>query len=399
MPESHHGDPGPVRAGPGPLAGLTVLEIGGIGPAPFCGMVLADLGADVVVVDRPPAARADAPLEVPADPLRRGKRSIAVDLKSPAGVEVVLRLVAGVDSALEGFRPGVAERLGVGPRACQQRNRRLVYGRMTGWGQTGPNAFEAGHDINYLALSGMLSAIGRQGERPVAPLNLVGDFGGGGIQLALGMVAAMLAAQRTGEGQVVDAAMVDGATLLGVSIFGMRAAGLWNDVRGTNVLDSGAPFYDVYECADGRYLALGAIEAKFYARLSDGLGFAVDELPGQWDRGAWPAVKQRFAERIAERTRDDWVAAFDGVDACVTPVLDLDEARWHPHNRARDLFIEVAGIVQPRTAPRFEGTPLALPADPPEPGSDTIAVLAAAGIAADEIAALREQGIVGSVAP
>ncbi len=350
-------------AGQGPLVGLKVVELAGIGPAPFCGMVLADLGADVVRVDRPGAraARIAAGIES-ADPrfdvLHRGRPVVAMDLKSADGRARVLDLVAQADALVEGFRPGVMERLGVGPDACLARNPRLVYGRMTGWGQDGPLAATTGHDVDYLAISGALSAIGARGGEPVVPLNLVADFGGGGMLLLAGVLAALWQAQRTGRGQVVDAAMSDGCALLASLLYGMRAAGAWSLERGANLLDGGAPFYGTYRCADGRHVAVGAIEPQFFTALRDGLGLADEALfDAQLDRARWPAQRTRLADVFATRTRDDWCRAFDGTDACVAPVLDWDEAPAHPHHRARDTFVEVDGVMQPSAAPRFSRTP------------------------------------------
>ncbi|HET6952606.1 MAG TPA: CaiB/BaiF CoA-transferase family protein [Acidimicrobiales bacterium] len=374
----------------GPLAGLRVVELAGIGPAPFAGMVLADLGADVTRVDRPGVPNAAARMEV----LNRGRRSIAVDLKHPDAAAVVLRLVAGADALIEGFRPGVAERLGVGPDPCLARNPRLVYGRMTGWGQEGPYAAEAGHDITYAAVAGALAHIGRAGQPPTPPLNLVADFGGGGMLLALGVVSAVLAAQRTGGGQVVDAAMVDGVALLMAPFFVGFRSGYFSDDRGTNLLDSGAPFYDCYACADGRYVAVGALEPQFFAALLAGLGLDPGELGPQYDRAGWPAMRRRLAERFAARARDEWVALFAGRDACVAPVLTTGETAADPHLAARGTVVEVAGVPQPAPAPRFSATPAALGLPPPGPGEHTDEILSGAGYSPSEIAALRAAGTV-----
>jgi alpha-methylacyl-CoA racemase len=375
---------------PGPLAGVRVVELAGIGPVPFAGMVLADLGADVVRVDRPGRPGAVARMEV----LNRGRRSIAVDLKHPDGVEVVLRLAAGADALIEGFRPGVAERLGVGPEACRSRNRLLVYGRMTGWGQEGPYAAEAGHDITYAAVAGALAHIGRAGQAPTPPLNLVADFGGGGMLLAVGIVSALLAARRTGEGQVVDAAMVDGVALLMAPFFAGFRSGYFTAERGTNLLDSGAPFYDCYACADGRWVAVGALEPQFFAALVAGLGLDPDELGGQHDRAGWPEMRRRFAAAFATRRRDDWVAHFAGRDACVAPVLTTEETFADPHLAARATVVEVDGVPQPAPAPRFAATPATLDRPPPSPGEHTDQLLAEAGYAPGEAAALRAAGTV-----
>jgi alpha-methylacyl-CoA racemase len=362
-----------TRVSGGPLAGLRVVELAGIGPAPHCAMLLADLGADVVRVDRagtPPQLGVDG-----ADLLNRGKRSIAVDLKQELGPEVVLRLVERADVLLEGYRPGVAERLGVGPEACLARNPRLVYGRMTGWGQEGPLAHTAGHDITYLALTGTLHAIGRAGGPPQVPLNLVGDFGGGSLYLAVGVLAALREVDRSGQGQVVDAAIVDGAAHLAALIHGMAAAGGWRDRRGVNLLDTGAPFYDVYETSDGGHVAVGPLEGRFYAELVRVLEVG-DDAPAQLDVAAWPRLREVLAARFATRTRDEWAAVFEGTDACVAPVLSLREAPSHPHLAARGTFVEEHGVTQPAPAPRFSATPARLTTPPAQPGEHTKDVLA-----------------------
>ena len=378
----------------GPLEGVRIIELAGIGPSPFAGMMLADAGADVIRIDRIERSRGSAPDAPHVDLLNRGRRSVAVDLKHPAGVALVLRLVEQADGLMEGFRPGVAERLGLGPDPCLTRNPKLVYGRMTGWGLDGPLAARAGHDIDYIALAGALEPLGRAGERPVPPLNLVGDFGGGGMLLAYGMVCALLAAGRTGEGQVVDAAMVDGAAALMTMVYMLRQAGAWQDERGTNLLDTGAHFYEVYETSDGRYVAVGAIEPQFYAALLAGLGLEGEELPGQMDRARWPEMKDRFARIFATRTRDEWETVFAGTDACVTPVLGVAEAPVHPHNAARGTFVEVGGVVQPGPAPRFSRTPSAVRRPPPHPGQWADEALADWGVPAEEVTALRESGAV-----
>jgi len=353
-PTSRAAGAGPPRddAVARPLAGVRVVELAGIGPGPFCGMMLADAGAEVTVVRRPgghPDAWGASPV------LDRGRVVVEHDLKEPAGVAAVLDLVAGADALIEGFRPGVAERLGLGPAACRARNPRLVYGRMTGWGQDGPRARTAGHDITYLATTGLLHAIGRAGQPPVPPLNLLGDFGGGGMLLAFGLVAALLDAQRSGRGRVVDAAIVDGAGLLAGMVHGMLARGEWEDERGANLLDGGAPFYDAYRCADGRFVAVGALEPRFYAELIERLGLAGDPACAvdHLDRATWPGIRARLTEVFASRTRADWQARFDGSDACVAPVLSLHEAAEDPHNAARGLLPEVDGVRQPAPAPRF----------------------------------------------
>ena len=375
----------------GPLHGVRVIELESLAPAPFGCMVLADLGADVLRVDRPVAA--GHPVVRPTDPLVRGRRSIRLNLKDPAGLAVLLRLLDSADVLVEGYRPGVAERLGCGPDVCLDRNPRLVYARMTGWGQDGPLAAAAGHDIDYLAVAGSLDPIGRAGERPVPPLNLVGDFGGGGMLLAVGVLAALLERERSGRGQVVDAAMVDGAALLATFIHGLRASGAWRDERGSNLLDGGAPFYDTYQTADGKFVAVGALEAKFYAELIQRLELDVSDLPPQLDPAGWPALRERLTAAFAARTQAEWVAVFDGSDACVTPVLSMADAPSHPHNQARGTFIEVGGVCQPAPAPRFSRTPATTPDPPPVPGSDTEAVLTALGYSPAEITQLHDAQI------
>jgi alpha-methylacyl-CoA racemase len=383
----------------GPLAGYRVIEIAGIGPGPFAGMMLADMGADVLRVDRAQAVSAETPSRPSLDLLNRSRRSVGIDLKHPDGVEAVLRLAQQADALIEGFRPGVTERLGIGPEDCLARNPRLVYGRMTGWGQDGPYAQAAGHDINYIALAGTLHPIGRAGDRPVPPLNLVGDFGGGGMLLAFGVVCGLLEASRSGQGQVIDAAMVDGASLLATMIHSLVAIGLWQPDRGTNVLDTGAPFYEVYECSDGGYVALGALEPQFYAELLrlTGLGEDVDgggALPHQMDRSQWPDMKERFAALFRTKTRDEWCALMEHTDACFAPVLSMAEAPRHPHNLQRGTFAEVAGTVQPAPAPRFSRTPGAISSPPPHAGQHTDEALADWGFAPAEVAKLRDTGAI-----
>ncbi|HEY8202395.1 MAG TPA: CaiB/BaiF CoA-transferase family protein [Actinomycetota bacterium] len=374
----------------GPLSGLRVVEIASLAPAPFGCMVLSDLGAEVLRVGR------GAPTVLgPGNPLERGRRSIVADLKRARGPELVLRLVEGADVLVEGFRPGVAERLGIGPDECLARNPRLIYARMTGWGQDGPLAGRAGHDIDYIALSGALHPIGPADRPPTPPLNYVGDFGGGGMLLAVGILAALYERERSGRGQVVDAAMVDGSALLGAFLHGLQAAGLWSWERGGNLLDGSAPFYTTYATADGGYVAVGALEPQFYAALLEGLGLAGEDLPPQSDRAAWPAVKERFAGIFATRSRDEWAARFAGTDACVAPVLSPAEAPAHPHNASRGIFVEVNGVTQPAPAPRFSRTPSAAPVSSPEPGEDSDAALAGWGFTAEEIAALRRDGALG----
>ncbi|MCU1452545.1 MAG: carnitine dehydratase [Acidimicrobiales bacterium] len=378
----------------GPLSGVKVVEIAGIGPGPFCAMLLSDLGADVVRIDRSSNVLGGDPATPPGDVLNRGRRSVAVDLKHPDGVATVLDLVAEADALIEGFRPGVMERLGLGPDACRERNPRLVYGRMTGWGQDGPYARTAGHDINYIALAGALEPIGRRGGPPVPPLNLVGDFGGGGMLLALGIAAALVEAGRSGEGQVVDAAMVDGAAILTTMFHAFRAMGIWDDERGTNMLDSGAHFYDVYETADGKYVSIGSIEPQFYAELLKHTGLDGEDLPWQHDKAHWPELKDRMAAIFKVKTRDEWCEIMEGTDVCFAPVLSLAEAPTHPHNVHRGTFTEVAGIVQPSPAPRFDRTPAEIQRPPAHAGQDTDEVLADWGIAPDRIAALRSSGAI-----
>jgi alpha-methylacyl-CoA racemase len=344
----------------GPLAGLKVVELAGIGPGPHAAMVLADLGADVVRIDRPRRGP-DLGGETVADPTLRGRRRLAADLKDPAGKAAVLSLIERADVLVEGYRPGVTERLGLGPADCHARNPKLVYARMTGWGQDGPLAQRAGHDINYISLTGLLHAIGRPGERPVPPLNLVGDFGGGSMLLLVGILSALWEAQRSGQGQVVDAAMVDGASLLGQMFWGFLAQKIWVDEPGVNMLDGGAPFYDTYTCADGRHVAVGAIEPQFYAAMLEGLGLTGADLPGQHDREQWPALKARFAEVFATRSRDEWAEVFAGTDACVTPVLAFGEVAAHPHLAARSTIVDPGGVAQAAPAPRFSRTATAVP--------------------------------------
>ncbi len=366
-----------TAAGHGPLRGVRVVELAGIGPGPFAAMLLADLGADVVRVDRVSAVDAGDSLDL----LNRGKRSIAVDLKHPDGAEVVLSLVERAAILIEGWRPGVAERLGVGPAAALARNPALVYGRMTGWGQDGPLAPSAGHDIDYIALAGGLHPIGRAGGPPQIPLNLVGDFGGGSLYLVVGALAALHVAATTGRGQVVDAAFVDGVAHLTTMFSSLLHVGLWTAQRGENLLDSGAPYYDVYETADGGHVAVGALEPQFYAELVRLLGLADADLPGQHDLARWPQLRARFAEVFATRTRDEWAEHFAGTDACVAPVLSLTEAPQHPHLAARGTFVDRFGVRQPAAAPRLSATPPDIAGPPPAAGADTEAVLSEWGLA------------------
>ncbi|MBF2754981.1 MAG: CoA transferase [Gammaproteobacteria bacterium AqS3] len=370
----------------GPLKGVRILELAGIGPGPFAAMVLADLGAEVIRIDRRSGVGGGSRRDV----LNRGRRSIALDLKKPEAVAAVLRLAERSDALIEGFRPGVTERLGLGPEVVAECNPRLVYGRMTGWGQTGPLSQAAGHDINYIALSGALGAIARQGEAPLPPLNLVGDFGGGGMFLALGVVAGVLEARSSGKGQVVDVAMTEGSAILMAMLYSMHAGGMWSLEPGTNLLDSGAHFYDTYRCSDGEYIALGSIEPQFYAELREKAGLSGAEFDAQMDREAWPELKVKLAEVIARKSRDEWCELMEGSDVCFAPVLNMAEAPKHPHNVARGSFIEVEGAVQPAPAPRFSRTECDAPAPSAIIGEHTDEVLGEFGFGADEIEALRE---------
>ena len=376
----------------GPLAGLRVVELAGLAPAPFATTVLADLGADVVRVDR--AKAAFDVLTFPHDPLSRTRAWIGVDTKAPAGRDIVLRLIDAADVLIEGFRPGVTERLGLGPDVCLERNPRLVYGRITGWGQDGPLADAAGHDINYIGLAGALEPIGRADERPVPPLNLLGDFGGGGMLLAMGVLAALVERASSGRGQVVDASMVDGAALLTAGLHGLRNIGLWNKGRGHNMLDGGAPFYDTYETADGGYVAVGAIEERFWGDLLKVLELDPGEVAGRLDPEQWPTVKEKLADRFRTRTRDEWAARAEGTDACLTAVLTPEEAREHPHNVARGTFVDLDGHRQPAPAPKFGRTVPDTPRAPHEPRSDTTGVLLSLGYSAEDIDELRADGVI-----
>lgn len=377
----------------GPLNGIRVIEIASLAPAPFACMVLADLGADVIRVERSGSGGGGA-LAVPSGVLDRGQRSVAVNLKDPAGVEAVLRLVETADVLVEGFRPGVAERLGVGPTECAERNPGLVYGRMTGYGQDGPLAHAAGHDINYIALAGALEPIGRSGERPIPPLNLLGDFAGGGFLLVIGILAALQERQASGKGQVVDAAMVDGAALLTSFVHALHASGLWMEDRGTNVLDGGAAFYDTYECADGRYVAVGCVEPQFYAVLLERLGLSENDLPQQYDLDAAAELKAALGEVFKTRSRDDWADHFNGSDACVSPVLSPWEAHRNAHNESRGTFVEIDGVPQPAPAPRFSRTQPPTPQMAPRVGEHTDVLLAEVGYSPEQITALHDQGAV-----
>lgn len=380
--------------GQGPLAGVRIVELAGIGPAPFCCMLLADMGADILRIDRLTSAGLGVEIDRRYDFLSRSRRSVGVDLKKPEGIGAVLRLVERADMLVEGFRPGVTDRMGLGPDACRARNPKLVYGRMTGWGQDGPMAQAAGHDMNYIALTGALDAIGRAGEPPVPPLNLVGDFGGGSLYLAMGLLAAYIEAQTSGQGQVVDAAMVDGAASLMTLFYGMRGNGQWPGGRGENILDSGAPYYDVYETADGLYVSVAPIEAKFYAEFLERIGLAGADLPDQHDRSGWETLRTRIAEVMKTRSRDEWADLLEGTDACFAAVLSMDEAPDHPHMKARGTFVEVDGAVQPGPAPRFGRTPAAIQRPPSAPGGDTEEALTDWGFGTDEIDALRSAGAI-----
>ncbi|HJP36237.1 MAG TPA: CaiB/BaiF CoA-transferase family protein [Gammaproteobacteria bacterium] len=373
----------------GPLRGIRIVEFAGIGPGPLCGTFLGDLGADVVRVDRAGSKSRAAP-----GAGSRSRRSLALNLKDPRGIEVALRLIESADGMFEPYRPGVMERLGLGPQVCLERNPRLVYGRMTGWGQDGPLANAAGHDINYIALTGALNAIGESGGGPIPPLNLIGDFGGGTMLLAFGMVCGLLEAARSGQGQVVDTAMVDGASMLMAMIYGMKDLGLWTNTRGDNLLDGGAHFYGCYECSDGKWISIGSIEPQFYALLRETLGLDDKAFDAQHDKTAWPALKAEFKAAFATKTREEWVALMEGTDICFAPVLDLDEAPQHPHNVARNAFIEVDGVLQPAPAPRFSRTPAAVPRAAPKIGGDSDAVLNEAGFLPDEINDLRQSGVI-----
>jgi alpha-methylacyl-CoA racemase len=382
----------------GALSGYRVIELAGIGPAPMCAMMLSDMGAEVLRIDRTADAGLGIAMETKYNLLNRGRRSVAFDLKRPEAAEALLRLVERADALIEGFRPGVMERLGIGPDQCLARNPRLVYGRMTGWGQEGPLAHAAGHDINYIALAGALHSIGRTGETPVPPLNLVGDFGGGALYLALGIVTGLLEAQKSGKGQVVDTAMVDGVASLMTAIYGMRGAGVFTDNRGENMLDTGAHFYDAYETSDGKYICIGSIEAKFYEELLRLSGLKGEELPRQLDRKSWPAMKERIAKLFRTKTRDEWCLIMEGSDVCFAPVLSMEEAPRHPHNRQRATFVEENGVIQPAPAPRFSRTPSAIQRPPARPGEHTEEALRDWGFSASDLERLRACGAIASAA-
>lgn len=375
--------------GKGPLSGVKVLEFAGIGPGPFCAMLLSDMGADVIRIDRK-GAQGSSKFDITA----RGRKSIALDLKNPDAIETVLKLVEKADILQEGFRPGVMERLGLGPDVVLKRNPKIVYGRMTGWGQEGPLALAAGHDINYISLTGALHAIGPKEGKPVPPLNLVGDFGGGALYLAMGMLAALLSARETGKGQVVDTAMTDGATSLMSMFFGFMASGMWEDDRYRNMLDGGAHFYDTYECSDGKFISIGSIEPQFYALLREKAGLDDAAYDAQMDKSKWPELKDKIAAVFKTKSRDEWCGIMEGTDICFAPVLSIGEAKDHPHNKARETIVEIDGVVQPNVAPRFFGTPSEIQGPPPSAGGDTDAVLGEFGFSADEIAGLKDKAAI-----
>ena len=379
----------------GPLAGIRIVEIAGIGPAPLCCSLLADMGADIVRIDRTGKSGLGFEYVGPkADIRRRGRPSIAVDLKHPQGIETVLRLIESADALVEPLRPGVMERLGLGPEVCLARNPRLVYGRMTGWGQSGPLSRAAGHDINYISLSGVLHAIGPR-ERPVPPLNVVGDMGGGAMFLLTGLLAALLEAKSSGMGQVIDVAMTEGSAYLALACFGLASAGHWSEQREDNVIDGGAPFWRCYETSDGKFISIGAVEAKFYKMLLEKLDLDPAKLPDQLDKSRWPDMCELLAGKFRQKTRDEWCALMEGTDICFAPVLGFHEAAQHPHNKARGSFVTVDGIVQPGPAPRFSRTPSSVKHGPPAFGEHTESALTAWGFGADEIAALKRQRAIG----
>ena len=374
----------------GPLKGLKIIEMAGIGPGPFCGMVLADLGAEIIRVDRASAIGTGSKKE----PSNRGKKSIAVDLKAKEGVEVVLKLIETADAIFEGFRPGVMERLGIGPEVCMARNDRIVFGRMTGWGQEGPLANAAGHDINYISLSGALAAIGRPGSPPVPPLNLIGDFGGGGMLLALGLVAALLESKESKQGQVVDAAMTDGSALLMTMIYSMQSSGMWKTTMGSNLLDGGSHFYDTYECKDGKFISIGSIEPQFYALLCQIAELDEKVFSKQMSRDLWPEQKEEIKKVFLKKTRDEWCELMEGTDVCFAPVLDMSEAPQHPHNKERKTFIDLEGVTQPAPAPRFSRTEPEVVSSPSIVGEHTNEVLSSIGLSEEDISTLKTSGAV-----
>jgi len=370
----------------GPLTGLKIVEFAGIGPGPFCGMLLSDLGADVVRIDRKGQGRG-----APSDITSRGRRSVALDLKKPEAVEACLKLMDAADAVIEGFRPGVMERLGLGPEVALKRNPKLVFGRMTGWGQTGPYAQAAGHDMNYIAITGALHAIG-MGEKPVPPLNLVGDFGGGALYLAFGLLAGVIQARETGKGQVIDCAMSDGAASLMAMFYGFKAAGIWKEERRANMLDGGAHFYDTYQCSDGKWVSIGSIEPQFYALLLEKTGINDPEFQKQHDRSAWPDLREKLANVIAQKTQAEWTEIMGATDVCFAPVLDLDDAPKHPHNVARETFVELGGVIQPAPAPRFSATPGKIQGPPPAIGAHDQEALTDWGFSEADIGGLKTAG-------
>jgi alpha-methylacyl-CoA racemase len=375
--------------GKGPLSGVKIIEFAGIGPGPFCAMLLSDMGAEVVRIDRK-----GAPAEKRFDVINRGRRSLAVDLKSSEGIETCLKLIEKADVLQEGFRPGVMERLGLSPEICLARNPKLIYGRMTGWGQTGPLAYAAGHDINYISLTGALHAIGRAGEKPVPPLNLVGDFGGGALYLAMGICAALFEAGRSGKGQVIDCAMTDGVTSLMGMFFGMHAAGIWQDERGTNLLDGGAPYYDSYETSDGKWISVGSLEPQFYALMREKMDLSGHGWSNQWNKEDWPTQKEKIAAVFKTKTRDEWCSLMEGTDVCFAPVLSMEEAASHPHNVARQTIVEHNGISQPNIAPRFSRTVSEIQGPAPEIGAHSSEVLADWGFSRSEIEDLKAKSVI-----
>lgn len=383
----------------GVLTGYKIVEFAGIGPAPMCAMLLSDMGAEVIRLDRAEDADLGISTDAKFNLLGRGRRSVAIDLKKKEGTEAALKLIEKADAVIEGFRPGVMERLGVGPDVCLARNPRLVFGRMTGWGQEGPLANAVGHDINYIALIGALHSIGRKNEAPVPPLNLVGDFGGGGVFLALGVVGALLETQKSGKGQVIDVAMIDGAASLMTAIYGLRAAGKWTDNRGENILDTGAHYYNVYETSDGQYLSIGSIEPKFYAELLRLTGLEKEELPRQNDRGEWPALTEKLAVIFKTKTRAEWNKILEGSDICYAPVLNMADAPNHAHNKARGTFVEIDGVPQPAPAPRFSRTPSSIQRPPANPGEHTEEALLDWGFNTSEVDELKSSGAIGVRSP
>jgi alpha-methylacyl-CoA racemase len=375
----------------GPLNGLKIIELAGIGPGPFTGMLLADMGAEVISIHRR-SSKGDAK-SAPVNISERGKKSIALNLKSQEGIATVLQLLESADALFEGFRPGVMERLGLGPEVCLARNPKLVYGRMTGWGQDGPMAQAAGHDINYISLSGALHAVGRKGQKPQAPVNLVGDFGGGGMFLAFGIACAIIEAQRSGKGQVIDVSMVEGSANLMHMMYSMKAIGMWSENRGTNLLDTGAYFYDTYETKDGKYISIGSIEPQFYALLMEKAQLDKEKFSNQMNPGKWDELGKELESVFKQKTRDEWCALMEGTDVCFAPVLSMGEVKEHPHNKARESFIEINGVLQPAPSPRFSRTKIPTPKPPTPAGSETIAVLKDSGFSNEDIKQLKEKGV------